>query len=169
LAALEADSKSSTARRARTSIRAAGRWPRSRTRTGHHHRRRLPFLLDRQAQVHRRRHARPRAIHAQHGDRRLDRRSRHHPDRCAQGRADPDAAPLYLVQLIGIRHVVFAVNKMDLVGYSRETFRRDRRGLRALRQADRPQATSPRFRSRPHRRQHHQQERQRCPGTTARR
>src|SRR5215467_6773903 len=28
----------------------------------------------------------------------------------------------YLVSLLGIRHVVLAVNKMDLVGYSRETF-----------------------------------------------
>ena len=35
----------------------------------------------------------PRAVYAQHGDRRLDRRSRRDPDRRAQGRADPDAAP----------------------------------------------------------------------------
>jgi len=28
----------------------------------------------------------------------------------------------YLASLIGIRHVVLAINKMDLVGYSRETF-----------------------------------------------
>src|SRR6185436_12435723 len=28
----------------------------------------------------------------------------------------------YLVSLMGIRHVVLAVNKMDLVGWSRETF-----------------------------------------------
>ena len=34
------------------------------------------LLLDRAAQVHRRRHARARAVHPQHGDRRLDRRRR---------------------------------------------------------------------------------------------
>src|SRR5262245_30910736 len=28
----------------------------------------------------------------------------------------------YLVSLLGIRHVVVAVNKLDLVGYSRQTF-----------------------------------------------
>ena len=50
---------------------AAGRRPRRRARAGHHHRRRLPVLFDRQAQVHRRRHAGPRAVHAQHGDRRV--------------------------------------------------------------------------------------------------
>ena len=43
-------------RRAR--LRAAGRRPGRRARAGHHHRRRLPLLLHRQAQVHRRRHAR---------------------------------------------------------------------------------------------------------------
>ena len=32
----------------------------------------------------------PRAVHPQHGHRRLDRRLRGHPDRRAQGRADPD-------------------------------------------------------------------------------
>src|SRR5690606_28853119 len=30
----------------------------------------------------------------------------------------------YLISLIGIRHVVVAVNKMDLVGYSEAVFRR---------------------------------------------
>ena len=32
----------------------------------------------------------------------------------------------FLVSLLGIRHVVLAVNKMDLVDYSREVFARDR-------------------------------------------
>ena len=36
----------------------------------------------------------------------------------------------YLVSLIGIRHVVVAVNKMDLVGYSREVFDRIEREYR---------------------------------------
>ena len=48
-----------------------------RARAGHHDRRRLPLLRDRAAQVHPRRHARARAVHAQHGDRRVDRRRRH--------------------------------------------------------------------------------------------
>src|SRR3546814_5388514 len=42
---------------------------RRRARAGDHDRRRLSLLLDRQAQVHRRRHARPRTIYPQHGDR----------------------------------------------------------------------------------------------------
>ena len=43
------------------------RRPGGRARAGHHHRRRLPLLRDRAAQVHHRRHARARAVHAQHG------------------------------------------------------------------------------------------------------
>ena len=45
------------------------------------------------ARLHRRRHARPRAIHPQHGDRRLQCRSRRPAGRCAQGPADPDPPP----------------------------------------------------------------------------
>ena len=92
LAALEADSQEGRHAGRRARFRAAGRRPGRRARAGHHHRRRLSLLLDRQAQVHRRRHARPRAVHPQHGHRRLDRRPGGHPDRCAQGRADADAA-----------------------------------------------------------------------------
>ena len=47
-----------------------------RTRAGHHDRRRLPLLRDEPAQIHPGRHPRPRAVHAQHGHRRLDRRRR---------------------------------------------------------------------------------------------
>ena len=68
-------------------FRAAARWPAGRARAGHHHRRRLSILRHAGAAVHRRRHPRARAVHAQHGHRRLDRRSRHHPGRRAQGRA----------------------------------------------------------------------------------
>ena len=93
LAALEADSKKRRHPGRRDRLRAAGRRPGRRARAGHHHRRRLPLLLHRQAQVHRRRHARPRAVHAQHGHRRLDRRPGRDPDRRAQGRADPDPPP----------------------------------------------------------------------------
>jgi bifunctional enzyme CysN/CysC len=38
----------------------------------------------------------------------------------------------YLVSLIGIRHVVIAVNKMDLVGWSQETFAAIERDIRAF-------------------------------------
>ena len=73
-------------------LRPAGRRPGGGTRAGHHHRCRLSLLLHRQAQVHRRRHPRPRAVHPQYGHRRLHRRSGGDPDRRAQGRADPDPA-----------------------------------------------------------------------------
>ena len=52
-------------------FRAAGRRPAGRARAGHHHRRRLSLLRHAEAPLHRRRHAGPRAVHAQHGDRRL--------------------------------------------------------------------------------------------------
>jgi sulfate adenylyltransferase subunit 1 len=50
---------------------AAHRRAHRRARAGHHHRRGLPLLLHREAQVHHRRHAGARAVHAQHGDRRV--------------------------------------------------------------------------------------------------
>ena len=81
--------------RRRHRLRAAGRRAGGRARAGHHHRRRLSLLRDAEAQVHRRRHAGPRAVHAQHGDRRLDGRSRHHAGRRAPGRAGADAAPFH--------------------------------------------------------------------------
>ncbi len=43
----------------------------------------------------------------------------------------------YLVSLLGIRHVVLAVNKMDAVEYSRGTLQGNRRGLRSVRAEDR--------------------------------
>ncbi len=58
---------------------------------------------------------RPRAVHAQHGHRRLDRRPGHHPHRRPQRRPDPDQRHGFIASLLGIRHVVVAVNKMDLV------------------------------------------------------
>ena len=122
LAALESDSRKA-ARTAAARFRLARRRPRRRARAGHHHRRRLPLLRDRHAQVHRRRHARPRAIYPQHGDRRLDRRSRGDPDRCAQGRARPrPGGTAIIAHLLGIRNIVLAVNKMDLVGYDQARF-----------------------------------------------
>ena len=81
------------------------------------------FFSTAQAIVHRRRYAGPRAIHAQHGDRRLDRRACHHPDRCAQGRAGADAAAF--ADLLAAWHPprgAVAVNKIDLVDFNEETF-----------------------------------------------
>ncbi len=51
------------------------------------------YFATRQALVHRRRHARPRAIHPQHGDRRLQFRARRAAGRCAQGPAGADPPP----------------------------------------------------------------------------
>ncbi len=43
----------------------------------------------------------------------------------------------YLAQLIGVRNIVLAVNKMDLVDYDQAVFERDRRRLSRLRHLDR--------------------------------
>ena len=134
LAALEADSASASVHRGRRSISrcsstglppSASRASQSTSPTA--------SSIDRETQVHRRRYARPRAIYTQHGDRRFDRRSCRDPDRCAQGRAYPDTAShSYLAHLIGIRNLVLAVNKMDLIGYDQARYDDDRRGLSAL-------------------------------------
>jgi sulfate adenylyltransferase subunit 1 (EFTu-like GTPase family) len=52
----------------------------------------------------------------------------------------------FLVSLIGIRKVVLAINKMDLVDYSEKVFNEDQRGVPRVRQADRAWPTSPRSR-----------------------
>ena len=137
LAALEADSKKVGTQGGDARLRAAGRRPRGRARAGHHDRRRLPVLLDRQAQVHRRRHAGPRAVHAQHGHRRLDRRPRRDPDRRAQGRADADA-PAQLPRLAARHPARRAGHQQD--GPRRllaRDLRHHRRRVPRLRRADR--------------------------------
>ena len=73
--------------------RAAHRRPARRARAGHHDRRRLPLLHDAAAQLHHRRHPRPRPLHAQHGHRRVDGRPRAHPRRRAQRRRPAVAPP----------------------------------------------------------------------------
>ena len=70
-------------------LRASRRRARGGARAGHHHRRRLPLLRHAAPPLHRRRYARPRSVHAQHGDRRLDRRPRDPARRRSQG---PDNA-----------------------------------------------------------------------------
>ena len=72
---------------------AADRRPAGRARAGHHDRRRLPLLRHGAPLVHPGRHARPRAVHAQHGHRGVDRRPGHRARRRAQGRGRADQAP----------------------------------------------------------------------------
>ena len=60
--------------RRRARPRAAHRRPARRARAGHHDRRRLPLVRHAAAALHPRRLPRPRAVHAQHGHGRLDRR-----------------------------------------------------------------------------------------------
>lgn len=97
-----------------------------------HDRRRLSLLHHRKAQVHRRRHAGARTIYAQHGHRRFYRRPRGHPDRRAQGVLTQTRRHSFLAHLLGIRHIVLAVNKMDLVGYDKAVFDRIALAYRAF-------------------------------------
>jgi sulfate adenylyltransferase subunit 1 len=101
----------------------AHRRPARRARAGHHHRRRLSLLLHGAAQVHHRGHAGPRAVHAQHGHRRIDRRCRRGADRRQQRRADSVAPPRLHRVAAARAHVLVAVNKMDLIGYDEAAFR----------------------------------------------
>ena len=75
----------------------------------------------------------------------------------------------YIASLLGIRHIVLAVNKMDLVGYSREIFEAIEADYRAFAQslglAD--IKVHPAVGAR--RRQCHRRSRPRCPGITGRR
>ena len=86
----------------RDRLLALHRRPERRARAGHHHRRRVPLLLDRRprkfiiADT-----PGPRAVHAQHGDRRVDRRRRDHPDRRAPRRAPADRRHAYIASLLG--------------------------------------------------------------------
>ena len=54
----------------------------------------------------------------------------------------------YIVSLLGIRNIVVAVNKMDLVGYSRRDLRGDRGRLSRLRAEPRPHRHQGAFRFR---------------------
>ena len=72
---------------------AADRRPARRARAGDHDRRRLPLLRHRPAPVHHRRHPRARAVHAQHGHRRLHGRPGDRADRRPQGRRRAVQAP----------------------------------------------------------------------------
>ena len=134
LATLKSDSTKLRHDRRRHRFRAPRRRPRRRARAGHHHRRRLPLLRHRPAPLHRRRHARPRAVHAQHGDRRLELRSRRAPRRCAATASSPrpGATPISS-RSSASGNVVLAVNKIDLVGFDEERFDDIRERLRRVR------------------------------------
>ena len=113
-------------------FRAAGRRVVGRARAGHHHRRRLSLLFERPAQVHRRRYAGARTIYAQHGHRRVDRGHGGAAGRCAQGRADPDAAP-FLPCPAGRHPALRAGGEQDGFGRLRPSgVRRDYRRLSPL-------------------------------------
>ena len=89
------------------------------------------------AQLHRRRHARPRAVHAQHGHGRLDRRTcAVDPRRRAQGRARRRrGATATSCRCSASATPRLAVNKMDLVDYDEATFREIESRVPRLRRA----------------------------------
>jgi hypothetical protein len=93
-----------------------------RARAGHHDRRGPPVLHDGAATLHHRGHARPRAVQVQHGDRRFDRQPGRHPDRRASGLLPHTRRHSFVASLVGIPRLRIAVNKMDLVDFSREVF-----------------------------------------------
>ncbi len=104
-----------------------------RARAEDHHRRRLSLFLDAAAEIHRRRHAGPRPVHAQHGDRRVELRFRRAAGRCAQRHADPDPPPR--LHPVAARHRQGGARRQqDGPGRFRSgAVRGDRRGLcRAL-------------------------------------
>ncbi len=149
-------------------LRAAGRRAVGGARAGHHHRRRLPLLRQREAQVHRRRYAGARAVHAQHGHRRFDRRPRGAAGRCAQGRADPDAAAL-LPRAIARHPALRPGRDQDGPGRFRPgRVRRDRRRLSAVRGPDRDCELGPYPALGQGRRQCQRAQRAECPGSAGR-
>ena len=79
---------------------AVNRWPAGGTGAGHYDRCRVPLFRHAQAQIHHRRYAGPRAVHAQHGHRRLDGQSGGDSHRRAQRRADPVAPPCLYRQAV---------------------------------------------------------------------
>ena len=135
-------------RRRRDRPRPADRRPEGRARAGHHHRRRVPLFLDRPPQVHHRRHARPRAVHPQHGHRRLDVPAGRHPHRRPPRRHDPD--PPALVHRVAPGHPARRRRHQQdgprrlLAG----RLRADQGRLHRLRRQARPAATSPSSRCR---------------------
>ena len=154
----------------RPRLRAAARRAHRRARAGHHDRRRLPLLLHRAPQVHRRRHPGPRAVHAQHGHRRVDRRRRGDPRRRPQGHAHPDP-PAQLPRVAARHQAGRRGDQQD--GPRRLLARRSSTAIAEdyLEFAARIGLDDVTFipLSALQRRQHHRAERRTRPGTTARR
>ncbi len=129
---------------------AAHRRPGGRARTGHHDRRGLPLLRHPAAQVHHRRRARPRAVHAQHGhgsgrQRRRRGAGRHHQARHRRAAAvellPQTRRHALLAHLLRVPSIVFAVNKLDARRRPQRCVRRRARRAAALRRT-RPASTS---------------------------
>ena len=138
--------------RGRHRFRAARRRLVGGARAGHHDRRGVSVLLDRQTQVHRGRYPGPRAVHAQHDHRRVDGGSRRHPPRRAQGRAAADAAsqlsrlaPRYSAR--GPRHQQDGPGR--LLGRSVQANRKGIRRVRAANRVERREVHSGLGRARP--------------------
>ena len=149
---------------------AADRRPEGRARAGHHDRRRLPLLLDQPAQVHHRRHAR--ATSSTRATWRPARRPATSPSSSstrATACMQQTRRHSFIASLLGIRHVVVAINKMDLVGYSEEVFERIKDEYTRVRRAarDRRPALHPDLRAEG--RQRRRRRARTCPGTRARR
>ena len=108
-----------------------------RARAEDHHRRRLPLFFDAAAEVHRRRYARPCAVHAQHGDGRVELRLRRALGRCPQRHPHPD--PSSRLHPVAARHRQGRARRQQ--DGSRRlrpgALRCDRRGFRGLRPSTR--------------------------------
>ena len=102
------------------------RRPALRARAGHHDRRRVPLLRHAQAQIHHRGHAGPHSVHPQHGHRHLDRATRDRARRRPPRLLEQSRRHAFLASLLGVQHIVLAVNKMDLVDWDQERFEKIR-------------------------------------------
>ncbi len=118
---------------------------RGRARAGHHDRRRVPLFLDGTAEIHHRRHARATCSTPATWRRarapRTPRSSWPMPRKACSNRA---RRHLYIAHLLGIRELVVAVNKMDLVDYERAAFEKVREAFEDF--AEKLRAPAPRLR-----------------------
>ena len=100
------------------------RRPAGRARAGDHHRRGVPLRRHADPQVHHRRLPRSRAVHGQHGDRRLHRRPRARRGRRHAGLREQTRRHTCIAALLGVDQLVVCANKMDLVGWDRSAYHR---------------------------------------------